>query len=332
MGLRHAITAGLRAAAIVGTALAGLGMVALPAQAQVDKAGGLGPPSNGSFFVPLIQKLQLDKKYGVKFDVNMYSDPATLYSDFAAGRTSHIYGAFFNAGNFYNRGMDVRLLFTIATNNLGFITKNPAIKNPPDLKGKTVAATTSSGFYGLSLLFLRQNGLDPRKNLNVISASPPAVTTQLLADKVDVGLLSDPGLSNLVGKGFHMVGDMNTEIRKALGMAPDAPVWFIGAYAHKSWIDENPQRALATMKMFQEAAAYHKDHPDEADKIVSDYTKIPLPALKLSRKLGLTYFQIEPAIAQKANLDATYRGLKEVGFLDKVPDDGLYYDWASAKK
>ena len=331
MALLQAARTRIRGAIAIGALVMALALAIPPAEAQVNKsgAGGLAPPSNGSFLVPIIQRLQLDKKYGLDFDINLYSDPSTLYSDFASNRTSHIFGAVFNAANFYTRGLNVRLLFTVSTANHAFVSKNPAIKTAQDLKDKTVAATTSSGFYGMALLFLKQHGLDPRRNLNIINASPAAVQTQLFADKADVGLLADPAVSNTLIKGFHMVGDMSGSIRKALNMRDDAPIWYIAAYAHKSWIDENPQRAAATMKMWQEAAAFYNEQPDEADKIISEFTKIPVEALQLSRKLGITAFRIEPAINQKDNLSAVLAGFKEVGFLSQLPDDAIYYDWPS---
>lgn len=322
-----------RWAGLLGALLVAASLWPATAQALVNKsgAGGLAPPSNGSYLVPIIQKLQLDKKYGLDFDINLYSDPSTLYSDFAAGRTTHIFGALYNGANFYVRGLPVRLLFTISTANHAFVSKKPEITTPQDLKGKTVAATTSSGFYGMAILLLRQNGLDPRNNINVISAAPAAVQTMLLADRADAGLLSDPALSNLLTQGYHLVGDMNGGIRKEQHMTPDAPVWYIGAYAHKSWIDENPARALATLKMWQEAAAFYNEHPDDADKIISEFTKLPVQALHESRKLHLTTFRIEPALDQKDNLDALFKGFASVGFLSSAPDDGIYYRWPTTK-
>jgi ABC-type nitrate/sulfonate/bicarbonate transport system substrate-binding protein len=206
------------------------------AWAQVNKsgAGGLAPPSNGSFLVPIIRKLELDKKNGLDFDINLYSDPSTLYSDLAASRTSHIFGAIYNCANFYVRGVPLQLLFTISTANHAFVSKNPDIKAAGDLKDKTIAATTSSGFYGMAVLFLKQNGLDPRKNLNIINAPPSSVQTQLLAEKVDAGLLFDPALSSMLSQGYHLVGDMNAGIRAALKMQADANVWYLGCYGTRT--------------------------------------------------------------------------------------------------
>src|ERR1700712_937599 len=70
------------------------------AQSTKSGAGGLAPPSNGSFLVPIIRKLELDKKNGLDFDINLYSDPSTLYSDLASNRSSHIFGAIYNGATF----------------------------------------------------------------------------------------------------------------------------------------------------------------------------------------------------------------------------------------
>jgi ABC-type nitrate/sulfonate/bicarbonate transport system substrate-binding protein len=314
----------------------GIGAVLSPAivrseraWAQVNKsgAGGLAPPSNGSFLVPLIRKLELDKKNGLDFDINLYSDPSTLYSDLAAGRTSHIFGAIYNCANFYVRGVPLQLLFTISTANHAFVSKNPDIKAAADLKDKTIAATTSSGFYGMAVLCLRQNGLDPRKNLNIINAPPSSVQTQLLAERVDAGLLFDPSLSSMLSQGYHLVGDMNAGIRSALKMQADANVWYLGCYGHKEWVDADPQRVAATLKMWQDAASFYNENAAEADKLISDFTKVSVEALALSRNLNITQFKVAPAIEEKGNLDALFGGFKEVGFLTDVPDAGIYYPW-----
>jgi ABC-type nitrate/sulfonate/bicarbonate transport system substrate-binding protein len=306
---------------------AGLRPQRLLAQVNKSGAGGLAPPSNGSFLVPIIRKQELDKQNGLDFDINLYSDPSTLYSDLAAARTSHIFGAAYNCANFYVRGVPLQLLFTISTANHAFVSKSPDITKATDLQNKTVAATTSSGFYGMGVLFLKQNGLDPRKNLNVINSPPSSVQTQLLADKADAGLLADPALSNMLTQGYHLVGDMNAGIRQELKMKPEAPVWYLAAYGQKDWIDANPKRAAATLKMWQDAAAFYNQRPAEADKLISEFTHVPVEALSLSRKLGITSFDVQPAIDQKDNLNAMFRGFKEVGFLTDLPDDGIYYPW-----
>jgi len=44
--------------------------------------------------------------------------------------------------------------------------------------------------------------------------------------------------------------------------------------------------------------------------------------------LGSPLFNVvEPAIEQKANLEPLFEGFKQVGFLNSLPDDGIYYKW-----
>lgn len=325
---RRSVLRGVAAGAAASSGLLRSG----PSWAQSTKsgAGGLAPPSNGSFLVPIIRKLELDKKHGLDFDITLYSDPSILYSDLASARSSHIFGAIYNCANFYVRGVPVELLFTISTANHAFISKNPDIKTAADLKDKSVAATTSSGFYGMAVLFLKQNGLDPRKNLNILNSPPSSVQTQLLAEKVDAGLLFDPALSNMLSQGYHLVGDMNAGIRQELKMKPDANVWYLGCYGRKEWVDSDPRRVAATLKMWQDAASFYNDHATEADAIISEFARISLEALALSRKLQITKFSVQPAIEEKQNLDALFAGFKEVGFLSDVPDAGLYYPWSKS--
>jgi NitT/TauT family transport system substrate-binding protein len=312
---------------VVGVVAAGLGGCGPAKLVNHSGAGGLAPPSNGSYMAPIIRELQLDRRHGLDFDINLYSDPATLYSDLAVGRLTHAFGALFNAANFYLRDIPIRLLFTIAGANHAFVARDPAIRTAADLRGRTVAMPTSSGFYGLALLFLQKNGIDPRSNMNVINASPAAVATQLQAGKVDAGFLFEPSLSTMLSKGFHRVGDFNGDLRAALGLKPAAPIWYIGAYGRATWVDENPGLVAATLAVWRDAVAFYDAEPERADEIISRFTKIKPEVLRLGRKLGLTAFSVRPATEEKANIDAVFRGLQRVDFLRATPGAAFYYDW-----
>ncbi len=289
---------------------------------------GLGPPSNSTMMVPIIKDQKLDQKYGLDFQINLYRRLGAMYSDFAGHKWESVFcPAFSNAARFYNKGIDIQLMFTYTTANHAFISKNPKIRTAQDLKGKTVAATTGSGFWGMAVLFLKANGLNHRTDLNVISASPPAVATQLMADKVDAGIVWEPNLSKMLTSGFHLVDDMSSGVRKAMGIKAGEPVWYLGAYAWKKWLHSDHKRNVGILKMWQDAVKFYHDHPNKADSLISKFTKVPLKALEYSREHKFMTFRVEPAINQKENITATLEGFKSVGRVKKIPDDGIYYKW-----
>jgi ABC-type nitrate/sulfonate/bicarbonate transport system substrate-binding protein len=313
--------------------LGGAALLGVPARAAtpVGAAGTLGPPSNAAYLIPIIRDQQLDRKFELDYQPTLYTDTGALYADFAAGKTKFLIAALNNGANFRARGVPIQLMFTLATSNHAIVSKDPAIREPADLKGKTIAATTSSGQWGLVVLFLKTHGLDSRRNVNVINGAPASVQTQLLAGKVDAGVIWDPALSSLLTAGYHVVGDMNGSIRQALGMRADAPVWYLGAYGWQSWLDEDAARNRRLLAMFQAAADFYYKAPDEADRLISAFTKIPLDALKFSRAQEFAELRVLPAVSEKANLQKTFEGLKEAGFLTAIPGDELYYPWPGPK-
>lgn len=306
-----------------------IGLCAYPAQVRPQNQvilGSASPPSNTSYLLPIIERYGLDKKHGIQLENRLYSDLSNLYADFASHRNSVTAGGFFNAAAFYARGVKVRLLCTISMANHAIVAKGD-LRLPQELRGKTIAANTSAGFYALALIYFRHHGLDPRSNLNVISAALPAIQSQLFAGRVDAGLVWEPGLSTMLMQGYHTVGDMVGDIQKELKLPPTANIWFIGIFAWQDWIDENPRRAEAVMLMLQDAVKIYETRAAEVDPLISEFTKMPLASLKYGREKGLTSFKVIPAIEDKATIDTVLAGFKSVGFIPEVPDADIYYRW-----
>lgn len=292
----------------------------------------LQAPSNSTYFLAIVKEKGLDKKYGLDLNVKYYADLSAMYSDLASGKTpSTPSSALYNAANFYTRGVPIQITYTYSTANYAVVTRNPAIKTATDLKGKTIAATTGSGFYGLFILFLSENGMDPRKDVNIINAAPPAVQAQLETDKVDAGAVWEPNLSILLLKGFRTVGDISADIRKNLGMAKDARIWYLGAYSAKKWLDEDPERVMATYRTYKDAEKFFNENQAESIEIISKFTRISKEALKLSIDRKFAEFVVIPAIQEKANIMKTFEGFVKTGFMEKMPDDGLFYPWSGLK-
>lgn len=296
------------------------------------EAVSLSPPSNSTYFIPLIKEKEFDKKHGIDLDIVYYGDLSAMYSDFAAGKSQVTpSSALFNAAIFYTKGVPVRITFTYSSPTHAIVTRRPEIKTTQDLRGKTIAATTGSGLYGLVVLHLKENGMDPRKDINVISAAVPAIQTQLEADKIDAGVVWEPALSSLLLKGFRVVGDMYGDIRKNLGMAKNARLWHLGGYAWGKWLDEDPDRIIALYRAYKDAQKFFDENQAESTEIISKFTKIPKDALRLSVERKLAEFAIIPAIQEKDNIMKIFEGFVKTGFMQKLPDDGIFYSWPGLK-
>ncbi|MFQ5873805.1 MAG: hypothetical protein ACE5JL_08390 [Dehalococcoidia bacterium] len=88
---------------------------------------------------------------------------------------------------------------------------------------------------------------------------------------------------------------------------------------------------MGVLRMWQDAVNFYYLQPEKADQMISQFTKVPLEALKYSRDHKFVTFKVDPAIEEKVNIHKTLVGFKSVGFLKKLPDDGLYYTWPSLK-
>lgn len=107
-------------------------------------------------------------------------------------------------------GADVVVLATMMPVYPYELEVGPAIKTPGDLKGKKLAAgATGSSADVATRTALRKLGLNPEKDLTIVSVQGRQVgTTALLNGAVD-GLVDDPpGTLLLDGKGFHVLFDM----------------------------------------------------------------------------------------------------------------------------
>ncbi|MBI3090014.1 MAG: ABC transporter substrate-binding protein [Candidatus Tectomicrobia bacterium] len=323
-------------ASAVGMLLTGSALVR-PRRARAQKLKvvegvTLSPPSNSSFLEAIIKGKKFDQKHGIDLKITRYRTLATMYADFAKRKTPvALSPAFYNAAKFYSKGIPIQYTFTYSTANQAIMTKNPKIRNIEDLRGKRMAATTGSGFYGMTELALRRHGLNSRKDLELITAAPPAVRTQLEVGKIDAGVVWAETVPELLLKGFHIVGDITADIRAHLKMGADEPVWYLGDYAFKDWLEEDPERIRSLYLAYRDAARFWLEQQNEAVSLVAELTKLPEKVLHYTIAKKLVEFRIEPAIQQKENIKKSLQAFIDVGFLDEMPNDGIFYPWPQLK-
>src|SRR4051812_21718979 len=127
-----------------------------------------------------------------------YSSLTSYYGDFVAGAFDVSFGSWDTFATRALAGVPVRYLCGINPGDLlNIVTISPDLKHLTELRGKTLAAPTSSGTFrlvkGLIKAFL---GFDLEKETTIQTVDHPlAGVTYVLADRADAALTWEPSVS-----------------------------------------------------------------------------------------------------------------------------------------
>jgi ABC-type nitrate/sulfonate/bicarbonate transport system substrate-binding protein len=153
------------------------------------------------------------------------------------------------------------------------------IKSYADLKGKKIGFPFYSSVDLTCRLLLRENGLDPAKDVKLVNLDVGHVPAAFKMGQVDAALVWEPGFSQLKAvEGATVLGmDTDTTVYKKFGTMTGPDVLILS----KKWVDEDQNRARKFMKAYFEALDWVKDNPDKAaDTIHGKYIKQKKEVLK----------------------------------------------------
>lgn len=164
------------------------------------------------------------------------------------------------------RGADVVMIAGVI-NTLTFkfyVDKN--IKQPDQLKGKTVAVTrfgSSTDFA--SRYALERYGLAPEKDVAILQAgSMPAILASLETGKIQGAMLSAPFTLRAKNMGFQLMADL-----EMLGLEYQ----HTGLATTQALIKSRPDLVRNAMKAYVEGIHYYKSHRAESIAVLAKYLK-----------------------------------------------------------
>lgn len=169
------------------------------------------------------------------------------------------------------QGQSDLILFGTLNNKAGFwVYSNPAITDVSGLRGKRFGVTRFGGALDfISRYFLKNSGLDPRKDVSMIQVgSTPDIVVALAGRSIDAGTLSLP--SNLQAKklGFRELADL-TDVGASYPSA--------GLTARKQFLIDNKIRMENFSKALIEGIHFIRTNREESLRILSKYTKVSDP-------------------------------------------------------
>ncbi len=146
------------------------------------------------------------------------------------------------------------------------LVAGPGITTFEQLKGKKIGFPFGSSVDLTCRILLKQNGLDPREDVQLVNLEVGDVPAVFRAGKVDAALIWEPGFSQLVAvEGATVLGkDTDTDVYKEFGTMTGPDVLIIS----KSWVDADPARARRFLKAYFIALKWVKENPDAATEIV----------------------------------------------------------------
>lgn len=243
-------------------ALAVLLPLARPAMADQIK---IALPVNSLESMPIYvaEDKGLFKKHGVDVDVSASRGGGEAMKAYIAGEVQIVATGFPEVGLMRAKNVDVMLYFAQTSRvPFGLLARVGAnVKSVADLKGKTIAVTSPGSLTAnLTNYFVKQAGLDPARDVNLVSVGGGGeILGALKSERADAAMLFEPFVSIGVKQGIATV---LVDVASELDAFSSSPLSI-----SKNFIDNHPQDAKALYDALAEAQQWIAAHHAEAFEI-----------------------------------------------------------------
>jgi ABC-type nitrate/sulfonate/bicarbonate transport system substrate-binding protein len=152
------------------------------------------------------------------------------------------------------------------------VAKDSGISSAKDLVGKLIATPTIGGVIHVSVLYwLKKNGVDPA-GIRAVEVPFPNMADHLKAKRVDAVEAVEPFVGVLQAAGnIPLTAPLLSAGKEVL-----FPFWISSG----EWARSHASTVAAWKASLDDAIAFIQENPDEARKIVAQYTRLPEPAVK----------------------------------------------------
>ena len=195
-------------------------------------------------------------------------------------------------------GAPAKIVAGVIKNNPDFLMARPEIGSIRDLRGKKLAV---SGFGGAShqrmLIILRSAGLDPQKDVNIISVGDAGLRMdQLRLGAIDATVLTAPHCFVAERAGF-----------KNLGSSKDTlPLPAVGIVALERKIKERPDQVKKVLRTVLKSMKYLRENREESVRVAMEWLSIDRDLAERSYDMMLPNYSYDGTIATeglKASID-----------------------------
>lgn len=187
---------------------------------------------------------------------------------------------------------NVKIVATCVTSTGSTIVyrKDRGIKGLSDLKGKSLGYSpgTTSDIYANWLL---EDAKMPAASLKLVKLQPPALQAAMVAGSIDAASTWEPFASNI----RKSLGTKVAEIQR-----PDLYVGSMNVAVGATFLSKHLNETRAFLRALKKAEKFVKEHPGEAQQLLSQEAAMPLDVVKSTWKyydfsLGLDIASLKSA-------------------------------------
>lgn len=164
--------------------------------------------------------------------------------------------------------------------NDGLIVKNDStIKTFADLRGKTIGTVPGVQWQTIARYIVRQNGLDPDKDVRVTAIGVPLQVPSVVAGSVDATLSLEP-----VGSIAEASGEAKRAMVNPVAQHIADPFYSGAAVLTTKFIKERPEVARKVVEVLDEATRMVNEDFDRYREILPKYTALQAQHVELVAK------------------------------------------------
>lgn len=232
-----------------------------------------------------------------------------------------------NMTTFQAKGNGVKTLYIASlgsspsgAGNAVLVPKDSPAKTLTDLKGKEISVPFGSAAHGMLLKALKSNGIDPEKDVTLVSQAPEVGGSNLKTGQIAAHANFVPFGELFAYRGFA---------RKIFDGAQIGTPTFHGVLVRSNFAQENPEVVVAYLKALLEANKMFREQPEAIATKVEKWSGVEREVVYMF--LGPSGLQqLNPTIEQ-VNFDALKNSvttLKQLGKLDDSVNPEDVTKWA----
>lgn len=306
---------------------------ASPVKIRYATGGGIGPNEMETIIFLDYLKENVLKNYGKSYTLDMTFTRGTPEAAalLAAGQADLATLSFSAFATVIAKGAVPQGLTIISDNyqdghegnatNTFFVLKDSPIKSVADLKGKKVGINAFGSAVDLVLrVVLKQNGLDPRRDVEIVEIAFPNMASAIREKRVDCGVLVIPFLAVESPK-----GDLRPLLTGGDAFGPSSVIFQVTT---NSFLADHPEAVRGFLADYVDGLAWYYDpaNREKAIEIVADFTKSPKEVLDSYFATDRDYYRDSSGCVAAATIQKPIDAMLEEKLIDQAVDVSKYLD------